>query len=324
MVDPTLQLLDRAEIVRRVDTRVGLQQVRKSFIAYSGGRASMPPVSYLGFPQANGDCHVKCGYIHGEPIFAVKIATGFYDNPAHGLPSSNGLVVAISAHTGAPLALLRDEGYLTDLRTGLAGAIATQLMWPRNATRVGLVGTGTQARMQLRALRLAIPETAITVEVWGRSNSSVQALIADVADLGLPIHPCGSLEELCRNAQVIITTTPSTAPLVMDAWISPGTHITAVGADAPGKQELETSLVARATRLLADSREQSVDHGEFYHAVSAGLVDAQSIIEIGSVLASSKVAREDADISIADLTGLGVQDAAIAACALNGYSMRTT
>lgn len=311
-----MAVIGRAAIERFLDWPAALVAVRESFAAYSRGDVTVPPVVHLDFPGTSGDCHVKCGHVRGAPVFAVKIATGFYDNPRHGLSSSNGLIVVLSALTGQPVAVLNDEGLLTDVRTGLAGAIASMLLWPAGATRLGIIGTGTQARMQLRCLRVAAGTRPLDVSVWGRSNAATDAFIAAMADLGLPIKAM-PLEELCRTSQVIVTTTPSTAPLVQDAWISPGTHITAVGADAPGKQELETSLVARADVLLADSREQCVAHGEFSHVVERKLVTPDRISEIGEVLAAGGVARSPDAISIADLTGLGAQDAAIAACVLD-------
>lgn len=309
-------LLDRAEILRRLDHAAGIAAVRESLIAFSAGQVQQPPVVYMGFDRANGDCHVKCAHVSGTPVFVVKIATGFYENPAKGLPSSNGLIVALSATTGETAALLVDEGVLTDWRTGYAGALATRLCWPKGATRLGIVGTGIQARMQLRALRALTPGEPLSVAVWGRSAAKAERLAADVADLGLDVWPVASLADLCAASQVIVTTTPSTGPLVRAEWIAPGTHITAVGADSPGKQELDTALVSRANILLADSRQQSIDHGEFAHAVAAGLVAAAGIGEIGARLGAGSLKRKPSDISIADLTGLGAEDGAIVAAVL--------
>jgi ornithine cyclodeaminase len=309
-------LLDREDILRRLDHATGLAAVRESLVVYADGAVQQPPVVHMGFAAANGDCHVKCAHVAGAPVFVVKIATGFYDNPAGGLPSSNGMMAAISAITGEPVALLFDEGLLTDWRTGYAGALATRLCWPQAATRLGIVGAGIQARMQLRALRALAPGQPLSVSVWGRSAERARSFAADVADLGLDVTPVASLAELCAASQVIVTTTPATQPLVRTEWISPGTHITAVGADSPGKQELETALVARAGILLADSARQSIDHGEFAHAVAAGLVAAERIGEIGAALRAGRLARGAGDISIADLTGLGAEDAAIAGAVL--------
>jgi ornithine cyclodeaminase len=311
-------LLDRAEILRRLDHAAGIAAVRKSLVAYSAGEVQQPPVVHMDFAEANGDCHVKCAHVAGAPVFVVKVATGFYDNPAKDLPSSNGLMAALSATTGEPVALLFDEGVLTDWRTGYAGALATRLCWPAAATRLGIVGTGTQARMQLRALRALAPGKPLSVSVWGRSAEKAKRFAADVADLGLDVAPATSLADLCAASRVIVTTTPATEPLVRAEWIAPGTHITAVGADSPGKQELETALVSRADILLADSARQSIDHGEFAHAVAAGLVAAERIGEIGASLRAGSLTRRPDDISIADLTGLGAEDAAIAGAVLAG------
>ena len=309
-------ILDRAEILRRLDHAIGIAAVRESMVAFSAGRVLQPPVVHLGFAAANGDCHVKCGYVEGAPAFVIKVATGFYDNPKRGLASSNGMMIALSATTGEPRALLFDEGALTDWRTGYAGALATHLCWPPGASRLGIVSTGTQARVQLRALQALAPDRPIAVSVWGRSLIAAERLVADVADLGLAVEPVDALADLCAGAQAIVTTTPATAPLIRPEWIAPGTHITAVGADAPGKRELDPALVARADLLLADSRRQSIDHGEFAGAVASGLVDPTRIVEIGSALADKDFRRLPDAISIADLTGLGAEDAAIASAVL--------
>ena len=309
-------LLDRAEILRRLDHAAGIAAVRDSLVAYSAGEVRQPPVVHMGFSAANGDCHVKCAHVAGAPVFVVKIATGFYDNPARGLASSNGLMVALSAGTGEPVALLFDGGVLTDWRTGYAGARPPRRCWPRGAPRLGIVGTGTQARMQLRALRALAPGAPLAVGVWGRSAARAERFAADVADLGLDVSPLASLAELCATSQVIVTTTPAAKPLVRSEWIAPGTHITAVGADSPGKQELETALVARADLLLADSAHQSIDHGEFAPAVAAGLVAVERVGEIGAALGEGALTRRPGAVSIADLTGLGAEDAAIAGAVL--------
>ena len=133
------------------------EAVRDAYRAISDGRANLPPAGYLGFPAAHGDCHIKFGHIAGDPVFAVKIASGFYDNPAKGLPSSTGVVLVFSALTGQIEALLADEGYLTDLRTGLGGAVASLALCRPNSQRVVIVGSGTKAYWLARALRHLMP-----------------------------------------------------------------------------------------------------------------------------------------------------------------------
>lgn len=313
-------ILPRSDIEALVDLDSALAAVEAAYIAASDGRATMPPVGYLVFPENDGDCHIKYGHIAGDPTFVIKVAAGFYGNPAIGLPTSSGVMLAFSAETGVLEAILLDEGFLTDLRTGLGGAIATRALCRPDARRVAIVGTGIQARWQVRCLRQAMPETPLTFTIWGRSQDKAQGTASVLASEGIDVTVSSDLERLCRDAEIIITTTPSRQPLIQDAWIQPGTHITAIGADAPGKQELDTALVVRADHRICDSLEQSLDHGEFSAACRAGDISAKNCVELGAVLGSKAKGRvSPGDVTIADLTGVAVQDIAIASSVLEAY-----
>ncbi|KQY16395.1 hypothetical protein ASE23_20705 [Rhizobium sp. Root73] len=306
-------ILPRPEIEALIDLDHALAAVEAGYIAASEGRAVMPPVGYLAFPDKDGDCHIKYGHIAGDPTFAVKIAAGFYGNPAIGLPTSNGVMLVFSAETGILEAILLDEGFLTDLRTGLGGAIATRALCRPDARRVAIAGTGIQARWQVRCLQRAMPGTPFSFTIWGRSQDKARETANALKAEGIDVLISSDLERLCRGAEIIITTTPSREPLIRNAWIQPGTHITAIGADAPGKQELETGLVARASRRICDSAAQSLDHGEFSTAFRAGDISAETCAELGAVLGGKAAGRiHPGDITIVDLTGIAVQDIAIA------------
>lgn len=283
------------------------EAVRDAYRALSDGRANLPPVGHLGFPAARGDCHIKYGHVAGDAVFAVKIAAGFYDNPAKGLPSSSGVVLVFSAETGQMQALLADEGYLTDLRTGLGGAVATLALCRAEARRFLIVGAGTQAFWLARALRHLAPEAEVAV--WGRNPDRAAALAVRLP--GVRVAP--DLEAACRASDAILTATPANVPLIRADWIAPGCHVTALGADGPGKQELDTALVARAQVRVADSLSQSLDHGEFAHARAAGLIGPGDCVELGAVLSGRVPGRTRPDqITLADLTGVATQDIAMA------------
>lgn len=315
--------LSRAEIEAAVDLDRAFIALEEGFKAAAAGQVQMPPVGYLGFPAYNGDCHIKFGHIAGDSVFVVKIATGFYDNPAKGLPTTSGMMIALSAGTGAVVAILRDEGWLTDLRTALAGAIATRAGMRADARRIGIVGAGTQARFQIRAAAHLLREREPTFAVWARSPEKLEALRRDLEGEGIAVEPVTELEALCAQSDALITVTPAAAPIIRDDWIRPGMHITALGADAPGKQELDSALVALADTRIADSLEQSLDHGEFAAAAKVGLIDAGDCVELGAVLAGDVPARRsNDDITIADLTGIAVQDIAIARVVLDGIGDR--
>ncbi len=314
---------DQIERLVTVDATTG-DAVRDAYVAIADGRANLPPVGYLGFPQANGDCHIKYGHIAGDDVFAVKIAAGFYDNPAIGLPSSTGVVLVFSARTGQMQAMLNDEGYLTDLRTGLGGAVASLALSRPDAKEVLIVGSGTQAYWLARAFSALAPAD-IRLSVWGRNADRAAALVARLAQVGVTASAAADLEAACRKAEVIVTATPSTEPLVRAAWVQPGCHITAIGADGPGKQELETALVAKADLRVADMLSQCLDHGEFAHAHATGLIAAADCIELGAVLRGTVAGRRRVDdITIADLTGVATQDIAMARCVLAAAKSKGT
>ncbi len=310
-----MKILNKEQIAAALDLETALSRVEQSFRLYSKGQVTAPPVTYLGFEDPPGDCHIKSAHLHGEPVFAIKIATGFYDNPSRGLPSSNGLIIVISATTGTPLALLQDEGLLTDMRTGLAGVVATSVARPNGFGTVGIIGTGIQARLQLEYLhKLKGP---VRARVWGRTPAAVEQYLDELRTGGLEIEACDTVSDLCAECDTLITTTPSTTPLVESEWVRAGTHITAIGADAEGKQELDANLFARASGVLVDSREQCVDHADTHHAVAANIIEPDFPVEIGEALEGTPWRNNPAgDITIADLSGLGASDAIVAQAVL--------
>ncbi|PRP69895.1 ornithine cyclodeaminase family protein [Chromobacterium amazonense] len=310
-----MELLDKEAIISRFDTERALARVRAGFIAYSRGDVLSAPVQNFHFADANGDCCVKSAYIAGEKVLAVKISTGFYDNPARGLPSNDGLVLALSATDGRVLALLQDQGWLTTMRTALAGRLAASLLAPAKVEAIGLLGAGEQARAQLEQL-MQVTDCR-DVRVWSRQPEQAAAFCAFAAQLGFRALAAADPREVAAQANLIVTATPSRGPLLQRGWIRPGTHITALGADGPGKQELDPAIAAEADVVVADSLAQCVAYGELSHAVNAGLLAPSRIVELGAALAQGRsLRRSDDQITLADLTGIGVQDAAIAASVL--------
>ena len=310
-----MRCFSKAQIVASLDPELALRCLEQGFIAFSAGKVQVPPVQGFSFPGANGDCCVKSAYVAGSATFTVKISTGFYDNPGKGLPSNDGLMLVLSAHTGQPLALLQDEGWLTGMRTALAGRIAARLLAPPQVTAIGILGTGMQARMQLEQLG-AITDCRQVV-VWGRQDSGLAGYRAFAGALGYEVRTTQDAAEVAGAANLIVCTTPSRQPLLRSEWVRPGTHITAVGADGPGKQELDPALVARAARIVVDSVAQCSQYGEVAHALRSGQIDTTQLIELGTLLASGAPGRDHADqITLADLTGVAVQDAQISSCAL--------
>lgn len=303
-----MKVLSEPEIRALYQENPALEKLKAGFIAWSEGRVQMPPVQQFLFDEAGGDCCVKSAWVTGGDSFSVKISTGFYRNPQLGLASNDGLIMLLSAVTGQPRVLLNDHGWLTAMRTALAGRIAAEILMPARVERISIIGTGLQAELQLR--QLLNVTSCRSVMVWGRSAASLECFLQKVSDLDANIQVTQDAEIAARDSQLIVTATPSTLPLIQKAWIAPGTHITAVGADAPGKQELDPSLLKMAQCIMVDSASQCRAYGELSRVESTVKL---RVHEIGTLLDQPELyQRNEADITIADLTGLGVQDLQIA------------
>ncbi len=301
-----------AEIIVLKEIRRLLQKIdvtaamKEGFIQYSNGATVVPPVGELLFEDPPGDVHIKYGYVKHDPYYVIKIASGFYENSTVGLPSSNGLMLLFNQQTGSPVAVLLDEGFLTDVRTAAAGALVANYFAPKKIKAVGIIGTGIQARLQLKHLQEHRP--CKTVWVWGRNHENTLRFKEELkADFN--IHIAKTPAEVAFNSNLILTTTPSEVPLLFAQDVQIGTHITAVGSDTADKQELEAALLGKADLVIVDSIPQSGSRGEVFRAVKSGEVQAENIIELGTALQDTSLQRSnDQQITIADLTGVAVQD----------------
>ncbi len=312
----TLRVVDEARIREAVGPAEALTAAEEAFRALAEGRVSLPPPLGLLLPEVEGEVHVKGARIAGAPLFAFKVATGFYRNAARGLPTGAGLVLVFDADTGFPLGLLEDGGYLTDLRTAAAGALAARLLARDDRPlEVGVLGAGTQARFQLRALS-AVREVA-AARVWSRSAASVDALREALQDeLDFPLAAAATPQDAVGGADLVLTLTPARRPLVEPGWLAPGSTVVAVGSDGEGKQELAARVVAEAGKVVTDLTVQCARLGELQHPLAAGLMgEADVHAELGEVLVGRRPGREGDEIIVCDLTGVGAQDAAIAEAA---------
>lgn len=314
-------LVTEDEVRSVLDMTTCIETVESAFTAYSGGRAELPAVIALEVLEAGGEIHVKGGYLHGGAHYAVKFASWFPRNPSRGSPASDGMVAVFDAETGAPAAFLMDHGYITDLRTGAAGGVVAKHLAPVACDVVAVIGTGTQARYQLDAL--ARVRTFSHVRVWGRDPAKATACCEDLAArAGLPegcrFEVASSAREAVEGAQVLITATASRSPVLEAGWLGPGMHVTALGSDGPDKQELEAAALGRADLLVVDSRSQCARIGELHHALEAGVVaSAEDAVELGEITGGVREGRtSEEQLSICDLTGVGVQDVACAAVVL--------
>lgn len=290
--------------------------IESAFARLARGGVIMPPILSMHLPEVNGEVDIKTAFISGFQGFAVKISPGFFDNPARGLPSTSGLMVVLDSETGRVRAVLLDNGFLTDLRTAAAGGVAARWLARPDATRAAIFGAGLQARLQLEALSLVRPISQAMI--WARDPSRAQALAARLTRPGLTVCATADPAEAAAFADIIVTTTPATQPILMADWLRPGQHVTAMGSDQPGKGELDPACLARADLYVADRLSQTRLMGELQHA--PGLRDRDHP-ELGQIIAGQRPGRTHPDqITICDLTGTGVQDTAIATHALDAFS----
>lgn len=307
-----VRVLGREEVRRLVGMADAITVVREAFAAADQGAAVMPAPLELRLPDADGELHVKGAYLKGAPVFVVKTATGFYRNPARGLPVSGGMTLVYDAETGVLLVLAADGGLLTELRTAAAGALAADLLAQRQAKAVGVIGTGGQARYQLHALLQVRPIEL--VRVWGRRREAAERYAREVATAGVTVSVAATARQAVEGAEVVITATSASEPLVEAGWLAPGAHVTAVGADMPHKQELDPQILALAGKYVPASVMAAARSGELHHAIEAGVFGTESVYgELPAVASGRLPGRTRADeLTVADLTGLGIQDAAIA------------
>ena len=311
-----IPIIEESALRTAVTPERAVAVMREAFRADGEGRTRVPAVINLDIPSGRGEFHVKTAYIEGVPHVAVKVASGFYDNPAKGLPSASGLVTLFDATTGLPTALLLDNGFLTDIRTAAAGALAADLLARQFIQTVGVIGSGMQARQQVRCL--ATVRRFHRVIAWSPNRSNLEKYCAEMSAEGFEAVAARSAEDVCRSADVLITATPSRKALVSAEWLKEGVHVTALGSDSPGKQELMAECLDSADLVVVDRFAQCAAFGELKHALDAGLLTRNDVhAELGAVVAGRKPGRTaDREITIADLTGVGFQDTAIASAAL--------
>jgi ornithine cyclodeaminase len=289
--------------------------VEDAFRALATKPVVMPPVLRLDIAEQRGEVDVKTAYVPGLDGFAIKISPGFFDNPKIGLPSLNGLMVLLSTKTGLVEALLLDNGYLTDIRTAAAGAVAARHLSRSDSQSAAIFGSGLQARLQLQALTLVRPIRQ--ARIWARDLAKAASAAQELTDVfGFPVEAVSTPEAACKEADIIVTTTPAEQPILKAEWLRPGQHITAMGSDSEHKNEIEPPVLTCAA-YFADNVAQTRRLGELHHAIRAGLIaQDQTFAELGQVIAGQMPGRESQEaITLCDLTGTGVQYTAIATLA---------
>ncbi|WP_294904743.1 ornithine cyclodeaminase family protein [Tatumella sp. UBA2305] len=300
------------------DTRA-IEAIEAAFASLAGGSTViMPPVMQINVEAFHGQTCVKSAYVAGASHFVVKLASTWHDNHLSGLPNSSGLMLICQSQTGQVDSILLDNGYLTALRTQAAGAVAAKHLSRASSACAGIIGAGKQAGLQLAALLAVRPIEE--VRIWSPDMVKTEQFCQKMSEqLGIKVQPTLNAEQAVREMDIIVTTTPAREPIIRPEWLSAGQHITAMGADSPGKSELFPDVLAKADRYIADSAQQCRALSELNMALKAGAIpDDYPVVEIGDVITGLSLGRtSEEDITIADLTGLGVQDTAIALLALD-------
>lgn len=308
-----IQIVTEAELRQVVHLDLtAIDVVERAFAALATGDVIMPPIMSMDLHQVNGEVDVKTAYIPGFDGFAIKVSPGFFDNPKIGLPSLNGLMILFSAKTGLVESLFLDNGYLTDIRTAAAGGVAARHLAPTDVKTAGVIGTGIQARLQVQAAHLVRPFERVLVH--GRDIEKAEACARDLHEnIGIEAIVAPDAADLVARSQLVITTTAAREPVLMADWLHPGLHVTAMGADQTGKNEIDPSALIAADAYVCDSVSQCEVSGELEAAKAAGLWDDAIPQELGKVICGLQEGRTcETDVTICDLTGTGAQDTAIA------------
>jgi ornithine cyclodeaminase len=308
---PTLTLTED-EIRQAISTAEAVETIETAFATMTQKLAYLPDAINLNLPSVEGEAQVKGAYTSDTPYFIVKVANRFYSNPSVGLPVGSGLVLAFDAATGFLAAILLDNGYLTDLRTGAAGAVAVRHLAPATIRQVAFIGAGTQARFQFRAI--ATVRDIPSVIAWSRNPANADRFVGEIVDdAGCEVHVAQTIQEAVSSSDLVITATPSRHALVFADWVRPGATLIAVGSDTPDKQELDPDVLTRADMVITDSLSQCTKIGEIHHALTAGLLSLDGVTgELGEVVTGRIPGRTAADqIIVCDLSGVAVLDASI-------------
>jgi len=311
-------VLSEDELRQIITITETIDTVEMAFAALAQDRINFPSEFMLNLPNVNGEVQVKGTYLEETPYYVIKIGSNFRDNPSMNLPVHSGLITVFDAATGFPAAVMFDNGYLTHIRAGAAGALTAKYLANKQLDRVAVIGSGHQAYAQIKSLKAVRPDIDL-VSVWGRTPIKVDTYARRIVeDHDLNVEIASSVEAAVHKADVIITTTSSEEPLIQAEWLKPGVHIIAVGSDRPYKQELHPNVFKRADVIVVDRFEQCALAGEIHHALEANVIsDADIQGELGDLIVGKIPGRSHPDqITVADLTGLDSQDSTVAILAM--------
>ncbi|MFW9809133.1 MAG: ornithine cyclodeaminase family protein [Candidatus Thorarchaeota archaeon] len=301
-------ILTQSEVKSCLSMREAIDAVKVAYSAFAKGRVQMPSVQHLDVHKYNGEVDVKSGFVEDFGLIGTKIASGFYENLKKGFPPGIAVIVLLDLETSMPVAIM-DGTHITAYRTGAAGAVAAQVLARKNSSNVGIIGAGTQGRMQLLALQEIFDIKS--VKIWDIEREMAERY---EREMSIDVQVVDTPNQVVPESDIVVTATPSRKALIGADSIHEGLHINAIGADGPGKQELDPAIMTLASKIVVDSLAQCRRIGEIQHALREGLItDASIHAEIGEIINGEKVGREaNQEITIFDATGLSAQDIAAA------------
>lgn len=302
----SLEILDLPQIRRCVEASTALRVIAEGLLALERGEVQLGAVGHLAFPSRGGDCHIKSAARTGGRWYVVKVASCFDPDASTGQSTHSGLMLLMDAATGRPVCLLKDGGWLTDLRTALVAVHAARLLKPPAGTTLGILGTGVQA--QLQAQWVSQHAGFAHIVVWGRNPCRLERMAAVLREQGAQVTLAATAAEVAERSDVIITATSAREPLLVAEMLDRAARIIAVGADAKGKQEVCPKLTASMAHLIVDCPRQCLDHGEIAVAHAQQRLAPSRITTLGAHLTGRLPALTPSESALVDLTGLGIHD----------------
>lgn len=297
-----------------VDMGMAITSARHAFALTTSEGVSIPTPWHLDMPEGDGAVHIKGAAVRGEPTFAIKMSTGFPANADLGEPTSSGFSTVFDSTTGALRAVLLDNGYLTELRTGAAGAVAADLLCDHDLEVAAIIGAGGQSRFQIEGLFAVRQPTHL--RLCARRPDRMGELARWVRERwDVTVEEKSNPDEAVKGAGLVVTVTSARSPLFDEQSLDPSAHVTAIGADSPGKRELPVGLITSASLVAVDSIDQSQRLGELQGLELASVANLTTIGELQARRAPRPTGR-----TVADLSGLGVQDATVAAVAMHALT----
>lgn len=312
---PPPRLFDYKTITSNLKPAQAIEAVEQAFGMLAKGKVDVPLPMHIGIEESGnagpGDCHIKGGYISGTSTWTVKLANvSFYKNIKKGLPPGSGIFVVCDATNGAPLAIFQENRFLTDLRTGAAGAVCVKHFAAKHHTKVSFIGAGVIAKAMARASATVHDYTH--GYAYGLDMKETQKFCDELsAELGFPFTAVATAEEAVRAGDIIFTQTPGGKTCLELDWLKPHATIIASGSDQPTKQEIPVD-VQKKSKMICDLVRQCSRVGELRSAIKAGVMKETDVYaEIGEVVNGTKKGREGEELILIDLTGTGAQDAAV-------------